>query len=264
MAQKFDLSPLLKAVNPEEAISFFRQKGYRIGFDYRDVWQQEHQAAFTVAKVTQIDLLTEIRGYVDAALADGTTLATFQQALIPKLQARGWWGKQELVDPLDGQAKLVQLGSPRRLEVIYDANLATAYSEGQWERIQRNQQLFPFLEYMRSGSTNPRHTHLAYAGVLLRADDPFWPRHFPIKEWGCKCYVIQRSQRMMDREGLKLGSAPPEVMRTLVNQRTGEIMQVPTGVDPAFNYPPGGRRSHLDKLLDDKQQAFKAGRANPT
>lgn len=255
MVKKLDLKPVLDAVNPEEAISFFRQKGYRIGFDYRDVWQQEHQAGFTVAKAMQVDLLTDIRGFVDAALADGTTLATFQKELMPRLQARGWWGKQEMVDPEDGQPKLVQLGSPSRLELIYDTNLATAYSEGQWERIQRNKELFPFLEYVRSASVNPRHTHLAYAGLVLRADDAFWQSHLPIKEYKCKCTVVQHSQRMLDREGLQVGKAPPEVMRTVINKRTGEVMQVPTGVHPAFNYPPGGRRANLEKMLTDKQAA---------
>ncbi|OYZ03518.1 MAG: hypothetical protein B7Y42_00500 [Polaromonas sp. 28-63-22] len=234
-------------------MAFFRQKGYRLGFDFRDVWQQEHQMGFTVAKAMQLDLLVEIRQFVDDALANGTTLATFQKELIPRLQARGWWGRQEAVDPLDGETKLVQLGSPRRLEVIFDTNLATAYSEGQWERIQRNRELFPFLEYVRTASINPRHTHLAYAGLVLRADDAFWQSHLPIKEWGCKCTVVQHSQRMLDREGLAVGKAPPEVMREVVNKRTGEVMQVPVGVDPAFHYPPGGRQAHLDKMLADKQ-----------
>lgn len=258
MPKKIDLKPVLRAVNLEEAIRFFRQKGYRIGFDYRDVWQQEHQAAFTVAKAMQLDLLIEIRGFVDAALADGTTLATFQAGLMPRLQSRGWWGRQEMVDPADGETKLVQLGSPRRLETIFDTNLATAYSEGQWERIERNQELFPYLEYVRSASVNPRHTHLAYAGLVLRADDAFWQSHLPIKEWGCKCSVIQHTQRMLDREGLKVGTAPPEVMREMVNKRTGEVMQVPTGVHPAFNYPPGGRRANLEKMGQDKWREFKA------
>lgn len=261
MPQKIELEPVLGAVRPEEAISYFQQKGYRVGFDYRDVWQQEHQAAFTVAKAMQLDLLTEIRGYVDAALADGTTLADFQKALTPRLQARGWWGKQEMTDPATGDSALVQLGSPRRLEVIFDTNLATAYSEGQWERIERNKELFPFLEYVRSASVNPRHTHLAYAGLVLPVNDPFWASHLPIKEWGCKCSVVQHTRRMLDREGLTVGKAPPEVMRTMVNKRSGEVMQVPLGVDPAFHYPPGGRRAHLEKMLADKQAAASAYQA---
>lgn len=258
MPKKLDLKPVLKAVNPEEAIAYFRQKGYRIGFDYRDVWQQEHQAAFTVAKVMQLDLLTEIREFVDAAIADGTTLAVFQEELMPRLVRRGWWGRQEMVDPDDGETKLVQLGSPRRLEVIFDNNLATAYSEGQWERTERNQELFPYLQYGSSASVNPRHSHAIFANLVLRVDDPFWQSHYPIKEWGCKCPVYQLSGRMLEREGLQVGKAPPEVMREVVNKRTGEVMRVPQGVDPAFHYPPGGRRAHLEKMLQDKTQAFKA------
>lgn len=261
MAQKIDLKPAFGAVQPEEAINYFRQKGYRIGFDYRDVWQQEHQAAFTVAKAMQLDLLTEIRTLVDASLANGTTLADFSKALTPRLQARGWWGRQEMTDPATGERQEVQLGSPRRLKTIYDTNLATAYSEGQWERIERNKRLFPFLEYVRSASANPRHTHLAYAGLVLPADDPFWSSHLPIKEWGCKCSVIQHNRRSLEREGLQVGEAPPEVMRTMVNKRTGEVMQVPQGVDPAFNYPPGGRRAHLEKMLAEKQAAAVAYQA---
>jgi hypothetical protein len=253
MVQKLDLKPVLTAVNPEEAIAYFRQKDYRIGFDYRDVWQQEHQAGFTVAKAMQVDLLQDIRAAVDKALANGTTLATFQKELTPLLQKRGWWGKQEMADPTTGEIKLVQLGSPARLELIYDTNLAAAYSEGQWERIQRNKELFPFLEYVRSASVNPRHTHLAYAGLVLSVDDAFWSSHYPIKEFRCKCTVVQHTQRMLDQAGLKVGKAPPEVMRTVVNKRTGEVMQVPTGVHPAFHYPPGGRRAHLEKMLEGKQ-----------
>lgn len=254
---KINLKPLPAA----EAIAFFRQKGYRIGFDYRDVDREEHQAAFTVAKAMQLDLLQVIRAEVDKAIAEGITFADFSRSLGPKLQAAGWWGKQEMTDPLTGENKLVQLGSTKRMEVIFDTNLATAYSEGQWERIQRNKELFPFLQYVRSASTNPRHTHLAYAGLVLRADDAFWQSHLPIKEYGCKCSVIQHTARTLEREGLKEGKAPPEVMRTVVNKRTGEIMQVPVGVDPAFNYPPGGRRASLEKMLADKQQA--AGQSRP-
>jgi len=256
MAAKFDLRPIFAAVQPLEAIDFFRQKGYRIGFDYRDVWQQEHQAAFTVAKMMQLDLLQAVREEVDAAIATGTTMATFRQNLQPLLESKGWWGRKEVVDPLTGDAVVAQLGSPRRLQVIFDTNLATAYSEGQWERIQTNQQLFPFLMYDGANSERPRQEHRAWDGLVLRADDPWWKNHMPVRAWGCKCTVVQLNSRMMEREGYTEGKAPPEQYHEMVNNRTGEKMVVPAGVDPAFHYPPGGRRQHLDQALADKQAAF--------
>lgn len=68
-----DSQPLRIAFNlpPEQAVAYFRQKGYRIGFDHRDVWQQQHQAGFTVAKAMQLDLLMDIRQQVDIAIELG-------------------------------------------------------------------------------------------------------------------------------------------------------------------------------------------------
>lgn len=237
---------------PAEAVDFFRQKGYRIGFDHRDVWQQEHQAAFTVAKAMQLDLLEEIREQVDAALELGTTFADFKTALMPGMVKRGWWGKALMDDPLTGETKEVQLGSPRRLKVIYDTNLRTAHAEGQWQRIQEAKAALPYLMYDHTPSAHERKEHAAWDGLVLPADDAWWQSHYPVKAWGCKCRVIQLGQRQLDRLGAKVGSAPAERMVTHTNKRTGEVQQIPAGVDPAFHYPLGGRLASLGQMLADK------------
>ncbi|WP_304308076.1 phage minor head protein [Pseudacidovorax intermedius] len=251
----------LKPVVPEEAVAYFRQKGYRIGFDHRDVAGQEHQAAYTVAKAMQMDLVRDIRAQSDRALAEGIAFGEFKRALMPGMIDRGWWGRKGVVDPLTGETVSAQLGSASRLRRIFDTNLATAYSEGQAERIEANAGLFPFLEYVRSAAAHPRPTHLAYAGVVLPAGHPWMRAHMPVKEWGCKCTVIQHSAATLRRAGLKVGDAPQEVMRLVVNGRTGEEMQVPVGVDPAFNYPHGGRRANLARMMMDKADASAAATA---
>lgn len=237
---------------PKEAVEYFRQKGYRIGFDYRDVWQQEHPAAFTVAKAMQIDLLKDVRDAVDSALLNGTTFADFKTTLTPNLVKRGWWGKQTMVDPITQEAKDVQLGSPRRLKVIYDTNLRTAHAEGQWARIQDTKAALPYLMYDHTPSTHERKEHASWDGLVLPADDPWWQAHYPVKAWGCKCRVIQLGQRQLDKRGLTVSSAPETQYVEYTNARTGETQQIPAGVDPAFNYPPGGRLASLGKALADK------------
>lgn len=162
----FSLSHVL-GLPLEAAVEFFRQKGFKIGFDHRDVWQHEHQAAFTVAKAMQLDLLVEIRDQVDSALADGTTFETFKAALKPNLVKRGWWGRAMMTDPATGETKDVQLGSTRRLKVIYDTNLRTAHSEGQWARIQASKASFPYLTYVHIHSPHERKEHLAWNGLTL-------------------------------------------------------------------------------------------------
>jgi hypothetical protein len=245
----------LVALPPEEAIEYFRQKGFAIGFDYRDVWQAQHQAGFTVAKVMQLDILQDIRAEVDRALEAGTTVRDFQKQLLPGLQAKGWWGRKVMRDPLTGEDKEVQLGSPRRLKVIYDTNLRTAHSEGQWQRIQDSKEAFPYLEYDGANSEHPRLQHSAWDGLTLPVDDPFWQAHFPVKEYGCKCRAIPRSARQVERSGKSIGPAPEVPTLPYVNARTGEVQKIPAGVHPSFHYPPGGRRASLADHLVSKLEA---------
>lgn len=242
----------LRPLPPAEAIEYFRQKGFATGFDYRDVWQAEHQAAFTVAKVMQLDILQDIRAEIDRALVEGTTLQDFRKRLTPTLQEKGWWGRQVQRDPLTGAEGEVQLGSPRRLKVIYDTNLRTAHSEGQWARIQDNKEAFPYLEYDGNNSEHPRLDHSAWDGLTLPVDHPFWQAHFPVKAYGCKCRARPRTASQVERSGRPVGPAPVVPLVPYVNKRTGEVQQIPAGVDPSFHYPPGGRRGSLARHLVEK------------
>lgn len=242
----------MRALPPEKAVEFFRQKGYKIGFDHRDVWQAEHQAAFTVAKAMQLDLLRDIREQVDAAIELGLPFEEFRDTLKPNLVRRGWWGRATMTDPLTGETKEVQLGSTRRLKVIYDTNLRQAHAEGQWARIQEAKESFPYLMYDHTPSAHERKEHAAWDGLVLRADDSWWQSHYPVRAWGCKCRVIQLGQGQLDRMRAKVGTAPAEQYRDYTNKRTGETQRIPAGVDPEFSYPPGGRRENLVGFLGDR------------
>lgn len=245
----------LKPLPPKEAIEYFNQKGYAYSFDYRDVWQEQHQAAFTVAKVMTQDILVDIRKAVDQALIEGIPYEQFAKALTPALQDKGWWGKRPLKDPLTGETQEVQLGSPRRLKVIYDTNLRTAHAEGQWQRIQDNKEAFPYLQYDGNNSKVPRLQHSGWDGLTLPVDHPFWLEHFPVKEYECKCRVRSLTARQVEKSGLKVGPAPEVPKVTYVNKRTGEVQQIPAGVHPSFHYPPGGRRASLSNHLVEKLEA---------
>jgi len=78
---------------------------------------------------------------------------------------------------------------------------------------------------------------------VLPVDHPFWKAHFPVKDYGCKCRVIPRTLRQVERSGRPVGPAPEVPTRPFVHKRTGEIQQIPVGVNPSFHYPPGGRRA---------------------
>jgi SPP1 gp7 family putative phage head morphogenesis protein len=228
---------------PAEAIAWFRAKGYQFGFSWQDVEREEHGRAFTVAKAMTRDILETIREAVDRAIAEGETLQMFARELRPRLEAAGWWGRKEMVDPATGEAELVQLGSPRRLKTIFETNMRTSYAAGRWERIERNKRAFPFLEYVSVMDGRERPQHHAWHGTVLPIDHPWWDTHYPPNGWGCRCLPKPVSRGQAERRGLK--ETPPQVfpMRQWINKRTGEIQTIERGIDPGWNYHVGKARS---------------------
>jgi hypothetical protein len=256
---------------PKEAVDYIKNKGWKPGWDYRDVWREEHAVSFTVAKATQIEVNDVLRAEVERAIEEGITLREFQTTLKPRLQRLGWWGRKDQIDPLTGEIKNVQLGSPRRLKVIFDVNCRTARAAGQWQRAERTKKTLPYLLYQVGSAKKHRPEHLGWNGTLLPIDDPWWDTHLPINAYGCHCHVRQVSRSEFQRlkkngipdpaapmeinpeTGLRTGrrvkrmtpvktTAPPIKYRDWKNKRTGETIKVPIGIDPGFDTNPGKLR----------------------
>lgn len=247
-------------VIPKEALAFLKAKGLKPGFSYLDIWQAEHTAAFTVAKMLNVDLLTEVKGLVEAALESGQTFEQFRDALKPHLVNAGWWGVQTMKDPLDGEEKLVQLGSEERIKTIYRTNMRTARSAGQWDRIERTKRVMPYLLYQLGPAKEHRPIHMGWNGVCLPVDDAWWQTHFTPNGWGCHCYIRQVSRVEYDKlnAAKTISTTAPEIKyKTWVNKRTGEQTEVPEGIDPGWDYNPGKyRQQNLDLQLAKKQALF--------
>ena len=242
---RFDLAPA-------EAIRHFESKGYQVGFSWQDVWQEEHAKAFTVAKAMRLDILEDIRRQVDASIRDGISFDEFKNRLKPVLQEKGWWGRQNMVDPATGIEREVQLGSDRRLKTIFDTNLRTSYAAGAWERIERVKARRPFLKYSAVQDSRTRPQHRAWHGTILPVDDPWWDSHYPPNGWNCRCIVQQLSQRDLDRRGEKVSDTPPSAPPVKrINRRTGELVETPAGVDLGWDYNVG--KAHMRAFVPPAQ-----------
>ncbi|MGK4386299.1 phage head morphogenesis protein [Ectopseudomonas oleovorans] len=90
---------------PKEALDYLRAKGYRVGFDHRDVFQEEHATAWTVAKAMRLDILEAIRAAVDEAIEGGMTFAAFKRDLQPCNTEVGLVGPWRTARPLTGETR---------------------------------------------------------------------------------------------------------------------------------------------------------------
>jgi len=232
------------------AFEHFKAKKILPGFSHYDVWLYQHSLAFTVAKMMDADMLAEVKGAIESAQQNGTAFADFKKRLKPYLMAKGWWGEQVMTDPLDGEPKLVQLGSTRRLKTIFDTNMRTAFAAGQWQRIQANKKALPYLRYNKSASGHPRDSHKRYYGLVLPVDHDIWKVIFPPNGYGCKCSVSALTKRQAEEEGI---SGEPDVeMVEFTNPRTGKTVLIPDDITPSFAHNHGDRQGAMDALFGDK------------
>ena len=178
---------------PKRAVSYLKSKGYKITWDWEDMWQEAHARAFTVAKVTRLDILEDIRSRLQQALDEGKTDRWFRQQLEPELQRKGWWGPRDTTDPVTGEPVTIQQGSPWRLDTIFApiCRYSTAPDAGpnRWRTSTTG----------RTGCT-PVSTTATPAKAIWSCtvwccayDDPFWQAFYPPNGWRCRCGVIALS-----------------------------------------------------------------------
>lgn len=218
---------------PKKAVEYFESKGYAVSWDWWDTWQEAHARAFTVAKVTKMEILQDIRASVDSAIREGKTLATFRKELEPKLKAHGWWGLQKVVGP-DGTEREVMLGSPWRLRTIYRTNTQTALNVGRWREFAENAGDRPYLQFVAVLDSKTRNTHRALHGKVFHIDDPIWDTHAPPLDWGCRCRLRALSKEDVEAKGLKVESSEGRLSKEdrLVSEATGELRPITIYTDP--------------------------------
>lgn len=235
----------LKPLPPREAMRALEARGIFVpSFAWQEVYAEAHAKMFTVAKSAGYDILTDIYAALQAALAEGKTYREFAAELTPLLQAKGWWGRKTALDPNTGLPTTVQLGSPRRLQLIFDANMRVSYASGHWSSFERNREARPLLRYVHlEGQEHPRLHHKAWHNTVLPIDHPWWETHATPNGWNCHCTIQSVSERdvaRLQREGEQLRfEAPPVEYRVWTNKITGEERAVPVGIDPGWDHNPG-------------------------
>lgn len=247
-------------VEPQKAIDYFKAKGLQPSFSYADMIGGEHDHAFTVAKMMKVDMLGQVRASLDSAMANGTPFQEWADSIIPVLQSGGWWGRKKVVDPVSGRLVVAQLGSPWRLETIFRTNMQTAYAAGQWDEINSQAAVAPFLMYDAVDDLRTRPLHASWDRKVLPVTSAWWRTHYPPNGYNCRCGVIQLDKEQVEALGLQVAGAPPDDGTYLwTNPRTGYAQAVPNGIDPGFNRNAGiGHHDDAKKLLAEKIAALPA------
>ena len=117
----------------------------------------------------------------------------------------------------------------------------------------------PYWRYRHSpASTVPRAEHVAWDGLILKHDDPFWAAHTPPNGFGCKCFIESLAERDMKKQGLEV-TDQGKIPFNGKDPDTG----LPQGVGKGWDYQPGASvaddQARLEKMKEDKLKRLGVG-----
>ena len=244
-----------------EQVNFFRQKLNLPTEHWDDILREAHDRAFVVAGAMKADLLADLNTAVGKSIAEGKSIGWFRKefaAIVGKHGWQGWTGE----------------GSPEgfawRTRVVYQTNLSTSYAAGRYQQLTDPELLTlrPYWRYVHAdGVANPRLQHVAWNGLTLPHDHPFWQTHFPPNGWGCHCSVRAVSKREYAKAEAAGLAEPPAGW-----DARDDKGNVP-GIARGFDYAPGASVADelrqfavakVEKLPGPLANAFVANVSAPT
>jgi hypothetical protein len=83
----------------------------------------------------------------------------------------------------------------RWFQTEYDTAVKRAHLAAEWRQFEREADVLPNLEWIKSTSITPGADHIVFWGTVRPINDAFWSSHKPGDRWGCKC-----SLRATDKE----------------------------------------------------------------
>lgn len=217
-----------------------------------DITRSAHDRAFIVAGAAKADLLADLHHAVIKSATDGAGLQAFRndfKAIVAKHGWTGWTGEG------------TREGEAWRTRIIYQTNMATSYAAGRHAQMTDPEvlKLHPYWRYIHSdGLVNPREQHLAWHGLTLRHDHPFWQSHYPPCGFGCQCRVTSVTRREGEASE-RVGMGEPPAGWDAINAATGEQQ----GIGKGFGYAPGASlRNEMRSLVDAKAKKLPTALGN--
>lgn len=226
---------------------------------YDAISGEAHAKAFTVAKVSQLDVLNDIFKAIEDFKSSGKSVKEFRDGLIPLLQKKGWWGKHEVIDPVTGKKKIIQLGSESRLNLILRTNIRVAQQQARFKQQMKASSSRPYLEFQQQDRPSKRKSHAKLDGKIFRADDPEIHRIYPPNGFECNC----KMRSLSERQFLNLGGKVERVGDVLKDLKLdSEVSQ--DEIDAMDSFDPRGTdfekdmKKYSSELRDQARQLLKS------
>jgi uncharacterized protein with gpF-like domain len=218
---------------PKRAMEFLDKKIDVPTDRWDDLKHGEHAHAFTVAHSCEADILNDIHGFLNKALANGEAYGTFKKEMLSLMAKKGWYGGA-------GHGKDEKKYINWRLRVMYETNMKTAYAQAQYRKQLQGAEMRPVWVYnSKLAGNNRRQEHVALHNKAFRYDDPFWDSYYPPNGWGCQCFITTKSEAGAARDGIEIESSNSDGVPPSMTDKKGNPVDWEKFADPTWKYNVG-------------------------
>lgn len=187
-------------VDFDEAIAFFREKVPMTKAEFDALDEVAQKQAFTVAGVTELDMVADVWDAIDSAISTGTDLETFKAAIGDSIKA-AW--------EADSKGN-----GAWRAETVFRTNVQGAYAAGRYAQQTDPDALADRPYWMFDLVEDGRECDICGPcdGVTLPADDPWWNEHRPLLHMNCRCDVQSLTDEQVNgKNGVGADEKGPDV-----------------------------------------------------
>lgn len=206
----------------DEAIRLWEERRVLSPEAFESLEGNLRRRAFTFAGVATDELRNVAHAEIGRQLERGPRLENFQQFARERMESAGWTPS-----------------NPSHVETIYRTNVSSAYSSGRFAEMTDPDVManLPYWQVRGVRDARQRPTHRAAYGIVLPADHEFWLRAYPPFGFSCRCRVIARTRRWVERTGATIGPVPRGLPDPGFDSPAPTIVQVPRSA-------PAPRRDH--------------------
>lgn len=189
MPRKPPAQPPADPRSSDDAVRWFRERLLMSDDEFNALAEASHDQAFTIAGVSQLDLVTEVWEALDRAVARGESFEDFRKRVSARLTAA--WGREQ----------------PWRVETIYRTNVQRAFSAGRWVQMEHPavKQARPYRRFSAILDLRTTITCRTLDGVVRPADDPWWDGRIPPLHFSCRSLVVTLSKSEVGDDPLPPG-----------------------------------------------------------
>lgn len=154
-------------LDPEAAIEYFENKTMATHGDWLALSEKARKRATYVAGLEDKFFADVVKEKLDAAIAEGLTLADFKAGIEDYFK------------------------SDFHAETVFRTNVATAYEAGRWQELHNPEtaKYYPAFTYHTMGDDAVRDEHAELDGLTYASDDPVWDTYWPPWDFNCRCDV---------------------------------------------------------------------------